>query len=57
MLPAVQSAPRLKIVDIRVVALKTIRETGTMEAAWNPGTRGTYRIGGGSSRRSARIRG
>ncbi len=48
MLPAVQSAPRLKIVDIRVVALKTIRETGTMEAAWNPGTRGTYRIGGGS---------
>jgi len=25
--------PRLKITDIRVVALKTIRETGTMEAA------------------------
>ena len=48
MLPAVQSAPRLKIVDIRVVALKTIRETGTMEAAWNPGTRSTYRMGGGS---------
>jgi len=48
MLPALQSAPRLRIVDIRVVPLKTIRETGTMEAAWNPGTRGTYRIGGGS---------
>ena len=48
MLPAVQSAPRLKIADIRVVALKTIRETGTMEAAWNPGTSTTQRIGGGS---------
>jgi len=48
MLPAAQSAPRLKITDIRVVALKTIRETGTMEAAWNPGTRTTYRMGGGS---------
>src|ERR1017187_7564247 len=48
MLPALQSAPRLKIADIRVVALQTIRETGTMEAAWNPGTRGTYRMGGGS---------
>ncbi|MGO9255714.1 MAG: mandelate racemase/muconate lactonizing enzyme family protein [Bryobacteraceae bacterium] len=48
MLPAAQSASRLKITDIRVVALKTIRETGTMEAAWNPGTRTTYRMGGGS---------
>jgi D-galactarolactone cycloisomerase len=48
MLPAAQSAPRLKITDIRVVALKTIRETGTMEAAWNPGTRTAYRAGGGS---------
>ena len=47
-LPAAQSARRLKITDIRVVPLKTVRETGTMEAAWNPGTRGTYRIGGGS---------
>src|ERR1035441_4932362 len=48
MLPAVQAAPRMKIADIRVVPLKTIRETGAMEAAWNPGTRTTYRIGGGS---------
>jgi L-alanine-DL-glutamate epimerase-like enolase superfamily enzyme len=48
MMPAAQSAPRLKIADIRVVPLKTVKETGTMEAAWNPGTRTTYRIGGGS---------
>jgi D-galactarolactone cycloisomerase len=47
-LPAAQSAPRLKITDIRVISLKTIRETGAMEAAWNPGTTNTYRAGGGS---------
>src|ERR1700730_2952147 len=46
--PAVRSAPRLKITDIRVVPLKMVREVGTMEAAWNPGTRTTHRIGGGS---------
>jgi len=48
MLPAAQSAPRLKITGIRVVPLKTVREVGTMEAAWNPGTLTTHRIGGGS---------
>lgn len=48
LLPAAQSAPRLKITDIRLVPLKTIRETGSMEPAWNPGTKSTYRIGGGS---------
>ena len=48
MLPAVQSAPRLKIAGIRVVPLKVVRETGMMEAAWNPGTRTMHRIGGGS---------
>src|SRR3974390_455457 len=46
--PAVRSAPRLKITDIRVIPLKRIRETGVMEAAWNPGTKSTYGIGGGS---------
>jgi L-alanine-DL-glutamate epimerase-like enolase superfamily enzyme len=48
MLPALRAAPRLKITGIRVVALKTVRETGAMEPAWNPGTTNTYRIGGGS---------
>jgi D-galactarolactone cycloisomerase len=46
--PALRAAPRLKITDIRVIPLKTIREVGTMEAAWNPGTLTTHRIGGGS---------
>ena len=46
--PQLRAAPRLKITDIRVVNLKTVRETGKMEAAWNPGTTTTHRIGGGS---------
>jgi len=48
MLPAALAGPRLKITDIRLVPLKTVRETGTMEPAWNPGVKTTYRIGGGS---------
>ena len=48
MLPQLRSAPRLRIADIRIVNLKTVRETGKMEAAWNPGTVTTHRIGGGS---------
>jgi D-galactarolactone cycloisomerase len=47
-MPQLRSAPRLKITDIRIVSLKVVRETGKMEAAWNPGTVSTYRIGGGS---------
>jgi D-galactarolactone cycloisomerase len=46
--PQLRSAPPLKITDIRIVTLKSVRETGKMEAAWNPGTVSTYRIGGGS---------
>ena len=49
LMPQVRSAPRLKITDIRVVNLRAVRETGKMEAAWNPGTANTYRIGGGSA--------
>src|SRR5450756_1198538 len=48
LMPQLRSAPRLKITDIRVVNLKSVRETGKMEAAWNPGTVTTHRIGGGS---------
>ena len=48
LMPQLRSAPRLKITDIRIVSLKVVRETGKMEAAWNPGTVSTYRIGGGS---------
>jgi hypothetical protein len=46
--PAMRSAPRLKITDIRLIPLKRIRETGQMEPAWNPGTKSTFGIGGGS---------
>ncbi len=48
LMPQLRSTPRLKITDIRILNLKTVRETGKMEAAWNPGTVGTYRAGGGS---------
>ena len=48
LMPQLRSAPRLKITDIRIVNLKSVRETGKMEAAWNPGTVATHRIGGGS---------
>ena len=48
LMPQLKSAPRFKITDIRIVNLKSVRETGKMEAAWNPGTVSTHRIGGGS---------
>ena len=48
LIPQLRAAPRLKITDIRIVNLKVVRETGKMEAAWNPGTVTTHRIGGGS---------
>ena len=48
LVPQLRSAPRVKITDMRIVNLKSVRETGKMEAAWNPGTVTTHRIGGGS---------
>ncbi len=48
LMPQLRSAVRLKITDIRIVNLKVVRETGKMEAAWDPGTVTTHRIGGGS---------
>jgi L-alanine-DL-glutamate epimerase-like enolase superfamily enzyme len=48
MLPALNAAPRLKITDIRLVPLKVLRETGKMEAAWNPGVSSMHRVGGGA---------
>jgi len=44
----IRTAVPVKITDIRIVNLKVIRETGKMEAAWDPGTLTTERIGGGS---------
>jgi L-alanine-DL-glutamate epimerase-like enolase superfamily enzyme len=48
LLPALKSAPRLKITDVRLIPLKVLRETGSMEPAWSPGTSTTYRVGGGA---------
>jgi D-galactarolactone cycloisomerase len=48
LMPQLSSAPRLKITDIRIVKLKVVRETGKMEAAWNPGTVSMHQVGGGS---------
>jgi D-galactarolactone cycloisomerase len=48
LLPQLHSAARLKITGVRIVNLKVVRETGKIEAAWNPGTVTTQRIGGGS---------
>jgi D-galactarolactone cycloisomerase len=48
LMPQLRAAVPLKITNIRIVNLKVIRETGKMEAAWNPGTVNTHRIGGGS---------
>ena len=48
LMPQLRSAAPLKITGVRIINLKVIRETGKMEAAWNPGTVTTWRIGGGS---------
>src|SRR6266404_1527675 len=48
MMPAVKAAPRLKINDVRLIPLKVLRETGSMEAAWNPGVSTVRRVGGGA---------
>jgi L-alanine-DL-glutamate epimerase-like enolase superfamily enzyme len=38
----------MKITDVRVVRLKAIREAGELEAAWNPGRKFPFQVGGGS---------
>jgi hypothetical protein len=47
LMPQLHAMVRLKITGIRMVKLKVVRETGKMEAAWDPGTVTTWRIGGG----------
>src|SRR5258708_12738166 len=48
MMQGVKAAPRLKITDVRLIPLKVLRETGSMEAAWNPGVSTVRRVGGGA---------
>jgi D-galactarolactone cycloisomerase len=38
----------LRITHARLVPLKTVREEGSLEPAWDPGGRMTFRIGGGN---------
>jgi D-galactarolactone cycloisomerase len=44
----VPARPRLRITDVRLVSLKTVREAGSLEPAWDPGGRMTFRVGGGN---------
>lgn len=39
---------RLRVTHVRLVPLKTVREAGSLEPAWDPGGRMTFRTGGGS---------
>jgi L-alanine-DL-glutamate epimerase-like enolase superfamily enzyme len=40
--------PRQKITGVRLVPLRTVREIGWLEPAWDPGGRIRFRLGGGS---------
>ncbi|MCZ6677489.1 MAG: mandelate racemase/muconate lactonizing enzyme family protein [Candidatus Poribacteria bacterium] len=42
------STSRLRITDIQVISLKTIREVGTLEPAWSPGGQMDFTEGGGA---------
>jgi D-galactarolactone cycloisomerase len=39
--------PRLRITEGRLVSLRTVREVGSLEPAWDPGGRIGFRVGGG----------
>lgn len=39
---------RMKITDVRLVRLRTLREAGVLEPAWNPGGQMRIMVGGGS---------
>ncbi len=45
---AQQPRVRLKITEVRLVPLRTAKEVGAIEPAWNPGGRMAFRIGGGA---------
>jgi D-galactarolactone cycloisomerase len=44
----VPARPQLTITDVRLVSLRTVREAGSLEPAWDPGGRITFRVGGGT---------
>jgi D-galactarolactone cycloisomerase len=37
----------VRVTQVRLVSLKTVREAGSLEPAWDPGSRITFRVGGG----------
>jgi L-alanine-DL-glutamate epimerase-like enolase superfamily enzyme len=41
-------AARLRVTEVRLVSLKTVREVGSLEPAWDPGGRTRFRVGGGT---------
>ena len=43
-----QDRPEVRITDVRLIHLRTEREVGVVEPAWDPGGRWPLRIGGGS---------
>jgi D-galactarolactone cycloisomerase len=48
--PRVEAVPRhgrLRVTQVRLVALKTVREAGSLEPAWDPGGQMRFRVGGG----------
>jgi D-galactarolactone cycloisomerase len=46
--PEVPARSQLRIRDVRLVSLRTVREVGSLEPAWDPGGRMTFRVGGGT---------
>jgi L-alanine-DL-glutamate epimerase-like enolase superfamily enzyme len=45
---AQQRSGRMKIVGVRLLTLRTVREVGTLEPAWNKGGKMAISVGGGS---------
>jgi D-galactarolactone cycloisomerase len=43
-----EGRPRLKVTHVRLVPLKTVREAGSLQPAWDTGGRMTFRVGGGA---------
>lgn len=42
------NTPRLQITDVQLVSLKTIKDVGVLEPAWDPGGELRFQIGGGA---------
>jgi D-galactarolactone cycloisomerase len=45
---APEASARIRVTDVRLVPLRTAREVGSLEPAWEPGGRMTFRVGGGT---------